>query len=147
RFGSNDQSAVLNTFPTTLQFAGTSFYGLGNFTYREPQGRNVTQYQIIDDLSKTIGNHNLKVGVNFHRIDLNDLSFQVYTSGRISTTLASFFNGGGPGTTMTQRFPTSTEAPFAYYNLGVYLQDQWKIGRLTITPTLRIDHNSNPVCQ
>ena len=148
RFGPPDFSSVLAAFPTTLQFTGSSFDGLGNFTYREPQGRNVTQYQIIDDLSKTIGNHNLKMGVNFHRVDLTDFSFTQYTQGRITTSLAAFYNGGGTGTTMTQRFPTATEEPFAFYNLGLYLQDQWKIGtHLTITPTLRIDHNSNPVCQ
>src|SRR5262249_52443323 len=91
KFGPPDPGAVLAVFPTTLQFTGTSFYGLGNFTYRVPQGRNVTQYQIIDDFSKTIGNHNLKMGVNFHRVDYTDFSFSQYTSGRITTTLASFF--------------------------------------------------------
>ncbi len=147
QFGPPNPGAVLAVFPTTLQFTGTAFYGMGNFTYRVPQGRRVTQYQIINDFSKTVGNHNLKMGINFHRIDMTDLNFSQYTSGRITTSLAAFFAGGGPGTTMTQRFPTAPEEPLAFYNLGLYIQDQWRIGRLTITPTLRIDHNSNPVCQ
>ena len=34
-----------------------------------------------------------------------------------------------------------------YYSLGVYLQDQWKItSKLNLTLAMRIDRNSNPVC-
>ncbi len=37
-----------------------------------PQGRNVTQYQILDDLSINHGNHTFKVGMNFRRNDISD---------------------------------------------------------------------------
>jgi hypothetical protein len=149
RFGSSDPAQVFNTFPTTMRFTGTLFYGLGNESYLFPQGRNVTQYQIIDDFSKTLGKHNFKAGLNFHRADLTDFSFQEYTQGRLTVpNLATFFNGGGSGLVLTQRFPSAPEQPFAYYNLGAYVQDEWAIGHsFKITPTLRIDHNSNPVCQ
>ena len=33
---------------------------IGHAMYDWPQGRNVTQYQIADDLSKTLGNHTIK---------------------------------------------------------------------------------------
>src|SRR5262249_42935299 len=149
KFGPSDPAAVLAVFPTTLQFSGALFYGMGNSTYRFPQGRNVTQYQIIDDFSKTWRNHNFKAGINFHRIDYTDFTFSTYTAGRITErNLNDFYNGGGIAKTMQQRFPSANEQPFAYYNLGAYIQDEWRIGpRLRITPALRIDHNSNPVCQ
>ena len=117
--------------------------------YNWPQGRNVTQYQLIDDLSKTQGAHNLKFGVNFHRIDLTYLSYQVFQNGRITErSLGDFFSGGSTGNLLQQRFPQASEAPFAYYNLGLYAMDEWKVTpRLNLTLTIRADHNSNPVCQ
>jgi hypothetical protein len=148
RFGSSNPAAVTSTFPTTVQFSGSLFYGLNNEGYAFPQGRNVTQYQVIDDYSKSAGRHNLKAGLNFHRVDLTDFSFEEYTAGRITlSNLGAFYNGGGAGSRLIQRFPTSPEEPLAFYNLGAYVQDEWQFGRLKIIPTLRIDHNSNPVCQ
>ncbi len=46
-------------------------------TYDFPQGRNVTQYQFIDDLSWTKGKHSLKFGGNFRRYDITDYTFSV----------------------------------------------------------------------
>ena len=40
-----------------------------------PQGRNITQYQIIDDFSWTHGNHTFKFGENFRRYDISDHNF------------------------------------------------------------------------
>ena len=37
-----------------------------------PQGRNVTQWGVVDDLSITRGNHSFKMGVNFRRDDVSD---------------------------------------------------------------------------
>ena len=53
----------------------TSFDGLltclGGEYSRYPSGRNVGQYQIVDDLSYSRGNHDLKFGVNFRRINFS----------------------------------------------------------------------------
>jgi hypothetical protein len=39
-------------------------------------------------------------------------------------------------------------APIAQYNFGVYAQDQWKITpKFQVTAGIRLEHNSNPVCQ
>ena len=40
-----------------------------------PQGRNITQYQFIDDFSWTHGNHTFKFGENFRRYDISDHNF------------------------------------------------------------------------
>jgi Carboxypeptidase regulatory-like domain len=149
RFGPPDYNAVLAVFPTVIRFSPALFSNMGGTSYNFPQGRNVTQYQVIDDLSKTIGQHTLKFGMNFHRMDLSYLSYQVLQYGRITElNLADFYNGGGTSNFLQQNFPQVSEAPFAYYTLGLYEQDEWKVSkRLTVTMTLRADHNSNPVCQ
>jgi hypothetical protein len=87
--------------------------------------------------------------VNFHRVDLAYLSFQVLQYGLVTErSLLDFYNGGGTANNLQQRFPQVSEAPFAWYGLGAYAQDEWKVTpRLTLSLTLRADHNSNPVCQ
>jgi len=149
RFGPPDYNAVLAVFPTVLRFLPALFSNMGGVGNMWPQGHNVTQYQVIDDLSWTVGAHNLKFGGNFHRVDMTDLDFQILQHGRITElNLQDFYNGGGTASVLQQNFPQVSEAPIAYYNLGIYAQDEWKVTRgLTITAALRADHNSNPVCQ
>ena len=149
RFGPPDYNAVLAVFPTVIRFLPAVFSNMGGMGNLWPQGHNVTQYQLIDDLSWTVGAHTFKFGMNFHRIDMSDLDFQMLQQGRITEpNLRDFYNGGGTGNVLQQNFPQVSEAPLAYYNLGVYAQDEWKVSpKLTITAALRADHNSNPVCQ
>lgn len=149
RFGSPDINQVLSTFPTTIRFNGGQFANMGGITYDFPQGRNITRYQIIDDLEKTWGNHTFRTGVNFHRNDMNDLNFGILTTGRITElNLMDFYNGGGTGNYLQQRFPSLNEQPLAMYQLGWYAQDEWQVKQnLKLTLSLRLDHNSNPVCQ
>ncbi len=45
-----------------------------------PQGRNVTQYQFLDDFSWTKGAHSLKFGGNFRRYDITDYTFGTFTN-------------------------------------------------------------------
>jgi len=45
---------------------------LGNTFF--PQGRNVTQWQLVDDLSIARGKHTFKLGVNFRRDDVSDFT-------------------------------------------------------------------------
>jgi hypothetical protein len=149
RFGPPNYNAVLAVFPTVIRFSPSVFSNMGGEGYNWPQGRRVTQYQVIDDLSKSRGSHNFKAGINFHRVDLTYLSYQTFQFGRITErNLLDFYNGGGISNYLDQRFPQRSEAPFAFYSLGFYGQDEWKVSpRLTVTLTLRGDHNSNPVCQ
>jgi Carboxypeptidase regulatory-like domain len=149
KFGPPNENAVLAVFPTVIRFNPALFYNMGGMGFNYPQGRNVTQYQVIDDLTISKNAHSLKFGVNFHRADLTDFGFQVLQNGRITErNLLDFYNGGGTANFLQQRFPTITEAPFALYNLGLYAQDDWQANpSLTLTFVLRADHNSNPVCQ
>ncbi len=161
-FDNTNRAATLATFPTTIAFGnanipwfnigGAAAGGAGDAFF--PQGRNVTQYQIGDDFSKTLGNHTLKVGTKFLRYDVSDKDFGVFTSGLVTpNSVAAFFNGGvdpatGTSTVLQQSFPTALSQPIALYTLAFYGEDDWKIkSNLTLTFALRAEHESNPVCQ
>jgi hypothetical protein len=133
--------------PFRVSFEGGAFFNLGRNLDIWPQGRNVTQYQAVDDISVQRGNHGLKFGVNFRRNDITDYSPGVGSIGFSSTDpLSEFFNGNGA--TYTQNFPTRMTQPVALYNLAFYAQDEWAVfPNLKITLALRAEHNSNPVCQ
>ena len=45
---------------------------IGSADYAFPQGRNVTGYQFVDDLSWTKGKHTFKFGYTFRRDDITD---------------------------------------------------------------------------
>lgn len=140
-------AAATALMPYRLRFAGGSFYDLGHDLNDWPQGRNVTQYQIIDDFSKVYGAHNLKVGVNFRRNDITDYSPGLFTTGEvIGENQGSFFSGTAG--VFTQAFNTRPTQPVALYGLGLYAQDEWAIKpNLKLTFGLRAEHDSNPVCQ
>jgi hypothetical protein len=91
----------------------------------------------------------MKFGVNYRRSDVTDFDFGIGTSGLVTVnTLNDFFNGGGTGSTLQQNFPTRLSQPMALYGLAFYGQDEWRItNKLKVTLALRLDHNSNPVCQ
>jgi hypothetical protein len=158
QFNTPDLAKSLAAFPTTMILGDGSLTTLGGLDRILPQGRNVTQYQISDDYTHPIGPHSLKFGLKFRRNDVTDFNYGQNTSGiLIPTTLNAFFNGGiGPTsdpnkpdiTSYTQTFPTRFSQPFAFYTLGGYAQDEWRIKQnLTVTFALRVDHVSNPVCQ
>jgi hypothetical protein len=51
-------------------------------------------------------------------------------------------------TELTQSFASQTSQRIAFYNLALYGQDEWHARpNLTFTIALRVEHQSNPVCQ
>ncbi len=123
---------------------GFNVYGLF------PQGRNITQYQFVDDYTLVKGRHTLKFGENFRRYDVSDrtifyLNPQVYF-GYGPDGLQNFADG------LAFRFRRATVSaspvPIALWGMGMYAHDDWRVAsNLTITLGLRVEHNSNPVCQ
>src|SRR6202041_948499 len=102
-FDNANRTETLAAFPTTINFGGANIPwfniggaaagGAGDAFF--PQGRNVTQYQIGDDFSKTLGNHTLKLGTKFLRYDVSDKDFGVFTSCLVTPNpVAAFFDGG-----------------------------------------------------
>ena len=151
-FGPPNIKGSLAVFPTTLVFATDySYANLGGTNYNYPQGRNVTQWQLVDDLSVTRGIHAFKVGFNYRRDDVSDYRSGVETSGETDiNALSDFYNGDlspDNGSLVFQRFSPFHQVPIAFWQLGVYAQDQIAISpQFNVTLALRADRNSNPVC-
>jgi hypothetical protein len=141
-----DPAAATAAFPFQLRFSDGNFARLGP-SPSFPQGRNVTQYQAVDDFSVLKGKHNLKFGVNYRRNDINDQSAGIFSRGRARVFSLTDF-ASGIADQVTQAFPQSLSQPIALYGVGFYAQDQWKITQnFSLDLSLRIDHGSNPVCQ
>ncbi|HEY3971362.1 MAG TPA: carboxypeptidase regulatory-like domain-containing protein [Candidatus Sulfotelmatobacter sp.] len=148
-FKSVNQSAATALFPyAMLDFDTSSWSDVGGINYDFPQGRNVTQAQFVDDLSITRGSHELKMGVNFKRLDITDGIFGVRAVTPLNEVFSTTDLVSGFIDIFAQRFPTRLEQPMAMYSMGLYFQDQWRVNRnLKLTMTLRADRNSDMVCQ
>jgi hypothetical protein len=145
-----DTPLDLSIFPYGIITSGTVPFTGFNGIYEFPQGRNITQYQFIDDFSYTLGNHNLKFGENFRRYDVSDHNFSfndpaVYF-GYTNDGLQEFADGRA--FQYRQSDNPSNDVPIALWGLGMYAQDEWRVRpNFKLTIALRGEHNSNPVCQ
>jgi hypothetical protein len=157
-FAIQNPAAARAALPVTGVSTGTETFALfdGSLSALNPdnvvmpQGRNITQYQVVDDFSWVRGRNNFKVGVNFRRDDISDQNFVFVTPEVGAFSLANFATGGagGAGDIIVQNFPSRTEVPIALYQLGLYAADDVRVNKdLKLTLSLRADHLSNPVCQ
>ena len=170
-FGPENLAASLALFPTTIIMGDNSLFDssgngatLGGDNFIWPQGRNVTGYQLVDDYSYNLtSKHTVKAGLYFHRNLVSDHDYGLFSSGLlIPFSLGDFYNGAGSyisptapgvppsvqgGAEFERAFPSSLDQPIKLYQLGFYLQDEWKpTSTLKLSLALRGDHNSNPVC-
>ena len=117
-----------------------------------PGGTNTTQYQVVDDLSWLKGNHNIKFGFDFKRVDFTDISLQTASIGGdyLFGGIQDEFGGSLPGPVgsfFIQSFPRYGNIYSAVYNLGIYAQDEWRLTpNLVIDYGMRVDRNGNPLC-
>ena len=158
-FGPANTAATLAAFPTYISsiedggsngsaaFAGNGVLGLPNEFI---DGRNVTQYQFVDDLSWVKGNHTFRFGYDFRRNDISDDDSQQNFVGTYSFYMNDFANGTlnpADGSIFSQQLTNNKTAYLAIYNLGAYAQDEWQIlPRLKITAGIRFDRTGNPLC-
>ncbi len=120
----------------------TPFTGFGSRSF--PQGRNVTQYQFIDNLTWTHGNHSFKVGENFRRELVNDHHFaETFASSSVGD-FAEFEYAAA--NSANQNFARTSVEQFKSFSTDLYAGDVWQIRHdLTLTYGIRATHNSNPV--
>ena len=157
-FQSANQPAALNVFPYVLAVGDTNMTPLGpggsdvaaGFFF--PQGRNVTQWQLVDDLSIARNKHTLKIGVNFRRDDVSDWTAGELNYPFMSATMGNFVRGfvgtaAQPGEVL-QQFALHGQQPLALYSLGAYFQDDFRVNqKLKLNLALRADRNSAGICQ
>jgi hypothetical protein len=172
-FQSVNQAAAFNAFPSDLLLndgslgnVNTNFVA-GGESEAFPQGRNVTQFQVSDDFSKTVGNHALKFGTKFRDYKVSDHGFSNRLNGLLIPFSLDDFAWGGNGndgvvpgtaggpdlsgaggvTQLQQRFPTVLSNAFHNYTIAVYAEDGIRIRpNLTVTAALRVEHQSDPTC-
>ena len=151
-FKQTNSAASVQAMPYAIyDFTGT-FGNTNNLVFAGgeqnvfPQGRNVTQYQLVDDISWTKGNHGLKFGFNFRRDDITDAIFGVRSIPRARIFSIVDFSDGFIDQ-FSQRFPQNLEERLNMYSIGFYGQDEWRVTpKLKLTLTLRADRNSNVTC-
>jgi len=149
-------SPALSLIPGNLAFTDGSLTNLGfgagsgGFAngFEFPQGRNVTQWGLVDDLSVTRGNHSFKMGMNFRRDDISDFTAsEVAVYPAVQTTLVGLATDEVASSTV-YNFAKSPVQPVAFYSFGLYFQDEYRVSsKLKLTLTLRADRNSGGVCQ
>jgi Carboxypeptidase regulatory-like domain len=159
-----DVSSWQKEFPYGgVTFAGDiGFTGINPSVGAFPQGRNITQYQFIDDFSWVHGKHNIKLGENFRRYDVSDhnffntyptIGFGDLSSLEVGGTAANPGISGlqafsqGLAATYTQAYSPRNDVPIGIWGMGFYVEDQWKVtSNFTLTAALRFEHNANPTC-
>jgi hypothetical protein len=163
-FGNLSPASSLALFPGNLEFldGGVTALGTGSGSpngfaagFLFPQGRNVTQWGVVDDLSVTRGNHAFKMGVNFRRDDVSDFtSAEITKYPIVETTLLGFADdqispagaADGPGT-IQYDFSQHVDQPIAIYSMGLYFQDEYRVTpKLKLTLGLRAERNSGGSC-
>src|SRR5580692_658296 len=153
-FGPANVAASQQLFPTAFFFGdgganGGGFYPMGSQWNAFPQGRDVGQAQLIDDLSITHGRHTIKIGENFRRNRVSDFSLLSGTTGyNVFGSLTDFANGVTDpnfNSYYDQNFTNITTAHIRLYNIGVYAQDEWAAAKnVKVTFGLRLDRTGNP---
>jgi len=155
-FGPADTAKSLAAFPTFFRLydGGTNaanFYSMGSDWRSFPQGRNVGQGQLIDDISIIKGHHTLKLGENFRRNRVTDDGLLPFTHGAyLFGSLADFATGvtnPANGSAYEQSFTPITAAHIRLYNIGVYAQDEWAAAKnVKVLFGIRFDRTGNPQC-
>lgn len=140
---------VTALFPVVLMAGSNSapFTTIGGNDNTYPQGRNVTQWQINDNLMWTSGSNTYRFGVNTRRIDVSDYDLgEGGVPTAIYNDLAQFTYGAAY--TESETFPVALKERIAAGNLDAYAMDSYKpTARLTLTAGVRATWNTNPVNQ
>lgn len=164
-FGPASNAASLAVYP----YFGITDYGFdGSGTANNPglsylgvpgaltQGRDVTQYQIVDDFTWVKGRHTLRFGENFRRDLISDYDQRVNTvfPQLLILDLPDFTqfqlgpsNAFYPFNSFSKAFTNAQTAHLALYNLGAYAQDEFQaLPNLKLTMGVRVDRTGNPLC-
>jgi Carboxypeptidase regulatory-like domain len=155
-FDVTNESKSLGVFPDILYSSDTSLFplGIGSNTYNGvipsdapfPSGRNVLQWQLVDDISIQHGRHDFKMGINFRRDDISDYTASEGGYPLVQSSLADFASGIADIASM--EFAKDAGQPLAFSSLGAYFQDAMRVNaKLKLTLALRFEPGSAGTCQ
>ncbi len=127
--------------------------GIHNFGahYYDPSIETQNVYQILDNVTKIIGNHSLKLGVDLQSIRISFLQAPAprgnyFTNGLYTSDLGRSFTGSGMADFLANQYEfanislESTTNDTRWYR-AAYAQDDWRVNaRLTVNLGLRYDY-------
>jgi hypothetical protein len=152
-FVMTNPSADAAIAPESLDFIDYAFTNFNNDAYAFPQGRNVTQYQIQDDLSITKGKTTLKFGGFFKRDDVSDFDIQQFTTPLMLAEKGYYgtFQNGGVLEEYFNRFllnPAAGDQPVGISILGTYAEADWKpVPTFQLNLGVRFEKDFNPISE
>jgi len=132
--GPSDTNPYGDVSKTDVGFGGTrsvynSWYQVGPLI---PDARN-----IVASLSYVTGSHSIKVGMQ-DRFGNKTEDYNTYGH------LRQFYNRGTPYAVRLYNYPVITQSNLNM-DLGIYAQDSWRLGRLTLNPGLRFERFNGEV--
>lgn len=113
--------------------------GVANFgtAGSSPTGRDIDLYEVVNNVSAQHGSHSIKAGVDFLYNDINIVFPGIQQGQYTFSSLANFL--AGRYVNFQQAFGPAAQ-PQTNPNIGVYLQDEWRITpRFTINAGIRYD--------
>ena len=151
-FGYPSESAALALMPETLSPNDGSIASAGTAT-NMPQGRNVGQAQLVDDVTYIKSTHTIKAGINYRYNKITDFTNNeeayngFYTFNDLTSFTTGQINATNQGDTFVQSYPDLMQVHLRMASLGAYVQDEWKVKHnITLTLGLRIEHDNDPDC-
>ncbi|MGH9506743.1 MAG: carboxypeptidase regulatory-like domain-containing protein [Terriglobales bacterium] len=147
-FQPTNNAAATAAFPYFLtdNFA-PGFTNVGGEDYVWPQGRNVTQWQVIDNVSWIHGNHSFSFGENLKRDDVSDHDFGFYNTPYVAQNNMTEYEYGAANF-FQQSFPVTLSEPIAVTLLDMYAGDTWQMTPgFTLDYGIRASWNEDPVNQ
>jgi hypothetical protein len=139
-------------FPNGITSATGSFnlnmLGVAGYSYGGHSANEQQQYNVVDSITKVVGNHHEKAGVDVRRILVTtdrvpyseNVSFNGISSNSFALTSGSSLNAV-INSSLPAVYPT-------YLNFSLYGQDTWRLTeRTTVTYGLRWDVNPAPTAR